>query len=296
MKFIDPNNARKGKLIDNSIRQQTNDRLPPVFSHVEINLSGLCTRQCEFCPRSNPEVFPSVDEYMLVSLFEKIMADLQAIDFKGTIIFSAFSEPLLHQQLEDLICLAGKYCPKARAEVITNGDLLTEKRLSSLFAAGLATLCISMYDGPHQLDNFQAMQQAVEIRDGQIVYRKRWFSAREHYGITLTNRGGAIEMKDLGVVTPSEPVKKPCYYPFSQITINYDGKVLLCTHDWNKRISVGDVNDSSLLDVWNNDQLKKIRLALAKSNRDFSPCDLCNVDGTMMGQDHFNAWEKFYAK
>ncbi|MFH1581667.1 MAG: radical SAM/SPASM domain-containing protein [Pseudomonadota bacterium] len=296
MIFIDPNNARKGKLIDDSIRQQTDNSLPPIFSHIEINLSGLCTRKCEFCPRSNPEVFPSVDEYMPVRLFEKIVADLQDIDFKGTIIFSAFSEPLLHQQLEDLVRLAGKYCPEARTEVITNGDPLTEKRLSSLFSAGLATLCVSMYDGPHQLDQFKAMQRAVGLRNDQIVFRQRWLSAKEHFGITLTNRGGAIEMKDLGVVTPAEPVKKPCYYPFSQITINFDGKVLLCTHDWNKRISVGDVNDSSLLEVWNNDRLKKIRMDLARANRDFSPCNLCNVDGTMMGQNHFNAWERFYGK
>jgi hypothetical protein len=122
------------------------------------------------------------------------MSDLKFAGFDGTILYSAFSEPLLYERITDLIHLSKRYCPDARIEIVSNGDLATADKISALFEAGLTTLCISMYDGPHQSEHFKALQKKLGLRDEQLVLRVRWLSPEKHFGITLSNRAGTLEI------------------------------------------------------------------------------------------------------
>jgi len=222
------------------------------------------------------------------------MKDLKGVNFDGTILYSAFGEPLLYKDIERLIELSVKHCPKARIEIITNGDLLTLEKLVKLFQAGLSLVCISMYDGPHQIEHFNNFKKAAGLKDDQFVLRKRWLSPQEHFGITLSNRAGAWGMKDIGIGALKEPMERPCYYPFYQIIIDYDGSVLLCTHDWGRHLILGNIKDSSILDIWNSEVAKKVRTALARKDRNFAPCNVCDVEGVLMGYNHFDKWVRYY--
>lgn len=295
MSFFDPNITRKEKLVKAHLSQQ-GGREFPIFSFIEFNLCGLCNRSCVFCPRSTPSAFPNVDEHLDLKLYKKVMESLEGIGFDGTIIYSAFSEPLLYKHLEDAIRISRERCPKARIEIVSNGDFVTAKKLASLFSLGLTVFCISMYDGPHQMDRFKKMQREAGLRDEQLILRVRWLSSEELFGITLSNRAGALNLKEIGVAPLKEPMKKACYYPFYQILIDYDGSVLLCAHDWARRLIVGNVNDKSILVIWNNGILKRVRLALGKESRDFSPCNLCDVKGVLIGRKHFDRWMAYYGK
>jgi len=224
------------------------------------------------------------------------MMDLKSVGFDGTILYSGFGEPLLYKDIKALIELSRQYCPQARVELITNGDLVTLEKLSNLFAAGLTLISISMYDGPHQVEHFNSLKEAAGLLDDQIVLRKRWLSPQEHFGITLSNRAGTWESKDIGIKALKEPMKRACCYPFYQALVDYDGSVLLCTHDWGRHLILGNVNNHSILEVWNNDILKEVRGNLVKQNRDFTPCNICDVDGVLMGSSHFNKWVKYYKK
>ena len=293
--FIDPNVPRKGKLLEGHlIKQGTKDF--PWFSIIEFNLCGLCNRKCVFCPRHDPKIFPNINEHMPAKVYEKIMADLQKINFNGTILYSGFGEPLLYKNLQEVVKLSKKYCPKARVEIVTNGDLITVENVSQLFKNGLTTLCISMYDGLHQVERFEKLKNAVSLKDDQLILRTRWLPPEEHFGITLSNRAGAMEMKEVGMKKLTQPLKRACYYPFYQIFIDYDGSVLLCSHDWNEKLVVGSVRDQSILEIWHSPVLKQVRMKLAKEDRNFSPCNLCDVKGTLMGSDHFNKFIKYYDK
>ena len=58
----------------------------------------------------------------------------------------------------------------------------------------------------------------------------------------------------------------------------------MCPHDWGKKIILGNLNKDKFLDIWFSKQSMKIRNMLNKSNRQFTPCNVCDVDGTLMGQ------------
>lgn len=294
--FFDPDISRKDKMVKDHLVKQPDYSPVPSFSIVEFNLCGLCNRRCVFCPRVNPEFFPNVDEGISVGLYEEIMKDLRKVNFDGTILYSGFSEPLLYKEIEVLIELSRHYCPEARIEIVPNGDFVTSEKVSKLFKAGLATLCISLYDGPHQLTYFKALQKEAELRDDQIILRPRWLPPEQRFGITLSNRAGALEIKEVDIAPLKEPLKRPCYYPFYQTFIDYDGTVLLCAHDWNKRLIVGNLNEQSILEVWDNDILKQVRIKLSRANRNFHPCDLCDVKGVLVGCNHFKKWSEYYEK
>ena len=70
-------------------------------------------------------------------------------------MYSGFNEPLLNKQAYKQIASTRKYLPDSKIELITNGDVLNEKRLIQLFEAGLSTLLISVYDGPEDMVKFE---------------------------------------------------------------------------------------------------------------------------------------------
>ena len=293
-RFIDPNIARKSDILDQHLEKHTVGAPPPFFSLIEFNLSGLCNRTCIFCPRVDPKVYSNVNEHIPVDLYEKVMKDLQEAGFDGTILYSAFGEPLLYKPIELLIEMSKQYCPNVRIEIVSDGDFVTPEKLRKLFGSGLTVLSISMYDGPHQVEAFEAMKKEVGLKDEQLVLRVRWLPPEEHYGITLSNRAGMVEIQEVGVGPLKEPLRQRCYYPFYQILVDYDGSVLLCPHDWGKKLVVGNLNHQSIQEVWDCRVMRRARTSLAAADRNFPPCDVCDVDGTRMGQSHFDRWMDYY--
>lgn len=294
-KFLDQNIPRKGKLLQDHLEEtyQAGPK-PPFFSLIEFNLSGLCNRDCVFCPRVDPEIFPNINEHIPVELYEKTMRELAEVDYDGMILYSGFGEPFLYKRIEELIVLSKRYCPKVRVESVTNGDFVTPDKLKSMFDAGLDTLLISLYDGEFQRQIFQGMMAEAGISDGQVVLRDRWLPAEQNYGITLVNRSGMVEIPEVGIGALKEPLKRRCFYPFYQVVVDYDGSVLLCTHDWGKKFIVGNLNQQTIHELWDNERIRKVRENLANSDRSLAPCSGCDADGVLMGGEHFDQWMNYY--
>ena len=58
----------------------------------------------------------------------------------------------------------------------------------------------------------------------------------------------------------------------------------MCPHDWGKKIILGNLNKTNFTDIWFSKKSMKIRKMLNRSNRNFTPCNVCDVDGTIMGE------------
>lgn len=291
-RFIDKSTDRKKEIVKDKL--SVIDGVP-VFSIIEFNITGSCNRDCTFCPVSNPDVYTKTKDGITPELFEKIVRDLQEINYKGKILFSAFSEPLLHKQIEELIYIAKKYLPKIRLEMVSNGDLLTVKKLKKLYAAGLDTINVSMYDGAHQIEHFNKIVHEAEVPKETVITRRRYFE-NGNYGITISNRTGLVnsnEYRDENEEAVVDlPLKQPCYYPFYMILVDYNGDVLLCPHDWSKKLRFGNLKNEKLFDIWKANTLNSIRKKLSMGNRNFAACKTCDVLGTVIGQDSFDVWKE----
>ena len=292
-KFIDPNIKRKSSIIQNSLQFDKSKKIP-LFSLVEISDSGTCNRACSFCPRSNREWMDKFDkkEFIDPKLHESIVIQLKDLDYKGIVVYSGFNEPLLNKNIYKNISQTRSYLPKAKIELITNGDVLNEKRLMKLFESGLSTILISVYDGPEDVIKFERMCKNINLDINQYVIRKRYLPPEKNFGITMSNRGGLMENAEHSVPSLKKSLNSPCYYPSYTLFIDYNGDVLMCSHDWGKKNILGNLNKKNIMDVWMSENAMKSRKNLAGGDRKFSPCDVCDAGGSLIGEKHVEAWKK----
>ncbi len=259
----------------------------PLFSWVDLSVTELCNRKCAFCPRNDPTQYPNQDLNMDIDLCRKIADELRTYQYKGGVVFSSYGEPLLHKKIVELIDIFGT---DIHTEIVTNGDKLSEVLIHKLFEAGLSTIIVSMYDGPHQVDYFRKMFEKAGLRQEQYFLRDRWYNIDKDFGLLLTNRGGVVKRGNQRHVDE----KRPCYYTSYFLLIDWNGDVVLCPQDWNKKIKFGNVHSQTLLEVWKSRSLTKYRKALVEGKRMLFPCDRCNVLGTVHGYNHAEIWNKLY--
>ena len=290
IKFFDPSIVRKKKLTNQNYQENLINKIV-LPSEVEISESGMCNRKCSFCPRSDPN-YNHVNEFITNELHNKLCNELSELNYQGVIRYSGFVEPMLDKNIYNLIKSAKTVLPKSRIEMVTNGDALNKQRLKKLFDNGLDTILISVYDSEEDAINFEKLCKDLSLKDSQYVIRKRYLPPEEDFGITLSNRAGMMENAEFKINTLKEPLKEPCYYPSYTFFMDYNGDVLMCPHDWGKKIVLGNMMKNSFLNIWNSKKAILIRKKLNNSDRNFSPCNACDVKGSLIGEKHSKFWDK----
>lgn len=272
---IRENIARKTSFIDNVYYfGQT-----PLFSWLDINITELCNRKCVFCPRSEDGGYPNQSLFLSLELAKKLAKELRAIEYQGGVVFSGYGEPLLHPNIVELV---GIFKDVRHLEIVTNGDKLSVALIKSLYDAGLAYMVVSMYDGEHQIESFKAMFADAGISEDNYFLRDRWHTQEDGFGLKLTNRAGMVSVGKQDKVD----TKRACYYTHYSMMIDWNGDVMLCVQDWNKKVKFGNLYAQSLLDVWQSQSINKYRKLLGSGQRVLAPCSQCNTSGTFHGFNH----------
>jgi radical SAM protein with 4Fe4S-binding SPASM domain len=77
-----------------------------------------------------------------------------------------------------------------------------------------------------------------------------------------------------------ESAKKPpvvekvrCDFPWTKMTVSWDGDLVPCCFDYNKRYSLGNINEHSLVEIWNGEKMQALRSEFI-ANKVTNP--LCN--------------------
>ena len=74
--------------------------------------------------------------------------------------------------------------------------------------------------------------------------------------------------------------------------MDYNGDVLMCAHDWGKKNILGNLKNENFLDIWLNNKTQTARNRLNSADRGFKPCNVCDVEGDLIGKTHYEAWKK----
>ena len=78
-----------------------------------------------------------------------------------------------------------------------------------------------------------------------------------------------------------------------KLFIDYNGDCLLCSNDWAKKKIIGNAKKQNIYNIWNSEMINKARKMLLKDNRNFSPCDKCDVNGLLNGNEFRESWRKY---
>ena len=144
---IKKNLTRRSKSVD---LVELNSGVPKP-SWVELSLIDVCNRKCVFCPKADEDIAPDTYKSMNRLIIDKIHDQLSEIEFSGIVSLCGYGEPLLHK---DINYIVKKLSAVSKVEIITNGDVLTSKKLQELYLANVSKVLVSMYDGPEQIEKF----------------------------------------------------------------------------------------------------------------------------------------------
>lgn len=233
-----------------------NKKADHIFKYVEIETYPICNRKCSFCPVSQDK---TPKKMMSDELFNKIINELKELHFKGEVSLSCYGEPLLDKRL------AG-FAKRIKAElgskiiINTNGDFLTTEKFRELIAAGIDTIYLSQHDkeSPSVIKNLFSEISPTEQR--HLAFNL------VNEDTELVNRGGSVEVKILRTLFGC---------PFRNIYIRADGNVRLCCNDYYCEVKLGNVNQSKLIDIWNNPFYKKIRNEIRRDIFNLKICKKC---------------------
>lgn len=259
----------------------------PIPSWIELSLIDVCNRKCSFCPKGDEKIAPDTFQKMTRKIIDEIHDQLLEIEFKGTVTLSGYGEPLLHK---DISYVVKKLSNVSKVEVVTNGDALSSKILQELYISDVSKVLVSMYDGPEQIKKFKELTKKANVPEELIILRDRWYDKFNDFGVKLTNRAGTIdagEQEEVGVY-------KNCYYPTYQCLIDWNGNVYLCPQDWQRKVSMGNIMQETVFEIWTGKTITAYRKNLISGKRCSGPCKSCNADGTLLGKNHTKKWKDIY--
>jgi radical SAM protein with 4Fe4S-binding SPASM domain len=284
---INKNILRKKPILDRDPQFYNGVPLP---SWIELSLIDTCNRSCLFCPKSNDEIAPNTHNKIERSLVDKLYKDLKEINYNGAFSLCGYGEPLLYK---DLYYLTSKLSEFGSIEIVTNGDPLTKDKLIELYNSKISTIVISMYDGPEQALKFHDMINESGVNKNFVILRDRWQDSNSVFGDYIGNRAGTVAVGNHQAEVKNF-VKKKCFYTAYQIMIDWNGDTFLCPHDWNRRVSMGNIMQKKFIDIWTGNSLTNYRKKLLEGGRNINPCNKCNISGTVHGEKHSAAWNNFY--
>jgi len=242
--------------------------------------------------------------YMDKSLFKKIIEEISHHS-KVSIILHFRGESLLHQEFVSFLRLARKKI-KGRILLATNGSLLSKKIAKALIENRIDFISISIdaidpkvyqiirrnsdyekvYTNVMNLINLKRKYHAagleIQVSMVETKFNKKdkekfitfWLSKVNRVRIypqhSLEGKFGKIERSLHRHLLDK---RKPCVNPLTDMGIYWDGRVVLCSHDWNNTDYIGNIRKKTIREIWNSPKYNEIRLLHWK--RDFSHLPSC---------------------
>lgn len=236
-----------------------------LFEKVFIETISYCNNDCAFCPVSTNTGIKKPQSLMVEDLYFKIIDELASISFTGSIAFHCNNEPLLDKRLVSWVNIARGFLKTNFFYLYTNGLLIDINLVNQLFEAGINRIIIDNYN-----DNFRLLPSIKNLIDnpttgeGEVIVNYR---LKNEY---LGNRAGQSPNARFFL---EQPLKIMCIRPSREIVIGSDGTVPLCCADGLWKMVMGNVQKTSLKDIWFSDYFKQIRKSLA--DRDRSCTEIC---------------------
>lgn len=261
---------------------------------IEIELYSCCNRKCIWCPNREIDRSTRSNQYLHMSILNKLINELWEENYDQYISFSRYNEPLkLSSYFGDWIQHIKFILPKATLVCNTNGDYLSEDILKTI--AGLNELTIMDYDnkGLHyclkKLINCNCVIDKIinntfiyaHYNNMKILYYVNW---RENN--IPTDRGGYLTNYSI------QERNRECLEPQYFVGINYDGTVSPCCNirndiEQHKEYILGDLHNNSLEEILSSQKRKDfIEVCAAARFEVDSPCYYCMNGGGRYTKDN----------
>ena len=278
---------------------------PPYF--VNLEPTGFCNLRCTVCSYQQNRG----RGYFDMELAEKVIAE--AADFGvSQMRFYLAGEPLFHPHLDDMIRMARKR--GMLTQVHTNATILDEKRSNKILDSGLDSISFS-FDGENA-EEYEAVRVGSKF-DATLNNIIRFLQMKKDRGVSqpfvtfqvikIYHPGSPFSphispefkkhfdglpidqfrvlypssfpgLDRLEVTRPTGKTVFPCLVLWQSLSVGWDGKILGCCGDLNGVMTLGDVRNDRLKDVWNSELMVWMRRQHVLKNHHSIPlCRDCDA-------------------
>jgi len=239
-----------------------------LFYKIEIETVNRCNNSCSFCPVNrnlDTREYKEMDE----KLFNKIIDELNKLNYNGKICLFSNNEPLLDRRIFEFNEIARKKLPNAFLYLYTNGTLLTIEKFEKLIN-NLDLLIIDNYSD--SLELIKPVREIYEYCKKNNKYLNKIQIHLRKQNEFLTSRGGQANNRN-----EIQTLESSCVLPFIQLIVRPDGKVSLCCNDALGKYTLGDLNKQGLQEIWNGEIYKDIRNKIASGRCNLDLCKGCDT-------------------
>lgn len=282
--------------------------VPKYPDAVYIEITNNCNLGCIMCPRRHlNRKLGDMD----LGLFKKCIDEISQFNPKPSVLLTFLGEPLMHKQVLDMV----RYSKGQRlnTSLISNGCLLTKEIADAFIETQLDRITFSIdavtkdtYDKIRINSNFNRVHENINylidkkkklnvqfpiIQTSMViqeenqreyedfidtwidkvdqVYFQRVFEDRED------GMGRQMSARDMFQLDKEK--RKPCYYLWQLLVVYCDGQVTTCPPDDFGMLTMGNVTNQSLYDIWHSRQYNELRLKHIRNNiKDKKPCSGCD--------------------
>ena len=274
------------------------DNYPP---YLQIEPTSICNYRCVFCYQTDNKFNKRSTGFMghmKLETFKEIID--QAYGNVEFISLASRGEPLLCPEFKDML----KYTRDKffNLKINTNASLLDEKMAHAILESGVKTLVFSadaaskkLYDELRVngdlnkvLKNIKKFQdiKVKKYPDSKIITRisgvkvntEQNLDEMENFWGSLVDQVAFVDYVPWENVYISKlsKVKTPCSDLWRRMFVWWDGKVNPCDVDYKSELSVGNIFDNNISELWKSKEYNSLRKKhLSKLRSKISPCNKC---------------------
>lgn len=254
---------------------------------LDIEVTSSCDADCIMCPRKamSRRVGP-----MDLTLFKKIIDEAVALDVQE-LQLNGYGEISVLRNYREYISYIREKSRSIKININTNGMRMNEEMAKFYVQSGVNFINVTI-DGaiaetyesirkglkletvennvkrlirlrneagkksPLVMVNMIAMPQNI---DEVEMFLQKWKGVADRVTISgLVSRGGSVSFAQIG---NRNWEKTPCFLLWKQMPVLSDGTVALCCDDWDGKISQGNLNHSTIKEVWTSNKRQNFRKA-----------------------------------
>ncbi len=276
------------------------DDFPP---YLQIEPSSVCNYRCVFCYETDKTFTRKSAGYMghmTLDVFRRVVDEAAGrVEFLS---LASRGEPLLCPDIEPMLAYTrGKFL---NLKINTNASLLDEAKCHAILQSGVKTLVFSVDAAEEPLysqlrvggnlkrvaaniERFCAIR-STQYRDSALITRVSGVKVSNLQNLdAMQQRWGAL-VDQVAFVEynpwentyqqPLNGIATPCSDLWRRMFVWWDGKVNPCDTDYKSTLSVGNLGERGLGELWTGDAYDALRRAhLTGLRQGQSPCNRCTV-------------------
>jgi hypothetical protein len=253
----------------------------PLFNQLEIETLNQCNGSCAFCPVNRHQKQRPLAR-MSDDLFFSLIAQLKELDYRGNLQLFSNNEPFMDDRIIDFIKHAKSSLPAGFLHMMSNGTLLTLDKFKA---------CIDFVDSL-MIDNYTVDYEFIPNVKSIYEYclkneplQKKVSIYKRTPNEVLTSRAGSAPNHEA-----VEIIGSSCVYPFNQMVIRPDGQASLCCNDALGQVTLGDISQQHIAEVWNGPAYVDIREKILQGRQYIRPCSGCTSVTPFFVSHHYDKY------